>query len=157
MISIIFDKPKKTVDVFSYGVGSYVNKKTGKTVYTVYGITNGIRELVSLPKETTDELDKFKVNPNDVVIYRTDSEKEANEIKDYIDFLVSKGFRFFHIDMYRQAVIAKQKLFEEQKKQEGKAVSDHTLEPQTETPHKGTVEDPYTKVVPFPDKEEVKD
>lgn len=132
MITIIFDKPRKSVEISSYGVGSYTNKKTGKMVYTVYGIANTPREIIPMTTVTkqdgtkelvpmnsplvgaNNELEKYKINQNDVVIYRADTEENAYKVKDFIDYVVANGFRVFSMEMYQQHLIAEKELLEQQ-------------------------------------------
>ena len=104
MITVIFDKPKRTVDVNYYGVGSYVNKTTGKTVYTVYGYTNGTKDLRTMEVSTKKGEPLYVSTPtqNEVIIFRSDREEEAGNVKDYMDLLIANGVRIFNMNMYEQ-------------------------------------------------------
>ena len=144
MLTVIFNKPNKSVEISAYGVGSYFNKKTNKMVYTIYGITQGARELVY--KKEEDGTEKYKVTPNDVIIHRTDSEEEAIKIKNYMDFIVANGFRIFNMIMYEEMIRKEQFLMEQEKKKKV-AVLDMAGDsiPDKQPPN----------VIPFPTKDEV--
>lgn len=104
MITVIFDKPKRTVDVNYYGVGSYINKANGKTVYTVYGYTNGTKDLRTMEVTTKKGEPLYVSTPtqNEVIIFRSDKEQEAESVKDYIDLLISNRVPIFNMRMYEQ-------------------------------------------------------
>lgn len=103
MITVIFEKPKRTVDVNYYGVGSYVDKTTHKQVYTVYGYTNGTKDLRTMTVTTKKGEPLYVSTPtqNEVIIFRSDSEEEAGKVKDYIDLLVANSIPIFNMDMYK--------------------------------------------------------
>lgn len=101
MINIITTKPPRTVSVDSYGVSSYIDKKTNKTVYKVYGTVSGsTSRWNSVTKPDGEDMKLLETNPHEIIIYRTEDMADAIECKNFIDYGVSVGARCFSVDKY---------------------------------------------------------
>jgi hypothetical protein len=106
MITIIFDKPIKSVDVSSYGVKSYKTKE-GETIYKVYGVVTEPQTARLVPTEGTTAsapVQNLFLGGNEVVIFRSVKEEEAVACKDVIDSVIARGGKVFPIKEYKQMV-----------------------------------------------------
>ena len=99
MITVIFGKPNKSVDIIGYGVDSYKDKE-GKEIWRVYGIVNaGMRgRLVS--RDSTVFKD-FYTDDTTVVIFRSSTVEDANKCKEAIDKTIANHFPLFSVEAFK--------------------------------------------------------
>lgn len=100
MITIITEKPNRSIDIKGYGVDSYTDKE-GKKIYRVYGIVEpGCRgRLVSRDSEVIKDL---YIDDNTVVIYRNEDKKFAIACKDMLDRHIAQGAFAFSVEAFKQ-------------------------------------------------------
>jgi len=96
MITIITEKPVRSIDVKGYGVDSYVDKN-GKKVYRVFGIVEaGSRgRLVSRNSEVIKDL---YIDDTTIVIFRSEDKKQCIACKDMIDGHIARGMPVFGVE-----------------------------------------------------------
>ena len=99
MITVIFEKPNRSIDVIGYGVDSYKNKE-GKEIWRVYGIVTagGRGRLVS--RDSTVVKD-FYADETTIVIFRSSTQEDANKCKEAIDKSVANKFPVFSVEAFR--------------------------------------------------------
>ena len=100
MITIITEKPNRSIDIKGYGVDSYTDKE-GKKIYRVYGIVEpGYRgRLVSRDSEVIKDL---YIDDNTIVIYRNEDKKLAIACKDMLDRHIAQGAFAFSVEAFKQ-------------------------------------------------------
>ena len=100
MITIITEKPNRSVDILGYGVDSYIDKN-GKKIYRVYGVVKhgGRGRLVSRDNSHTDDL---YLDDNVIVIYRNEDYKLASSCKDFIDRHVAMNMPVFAVEEFKR-------------------------------------------------------
>lgn len=100
MITILFEKPNKSIKVIGYGVDSYKNKE-GHEIWRVYGIVKaGVRgRLVS--RDSTVVKD-FYTDDTTVVIFRSSDKKEAEKCKEAIDKSIANKFPVFSVEVFKE-------------------------------------------------------
>lgn len=100
MITIITEKPNRSIDIKGYGVDSYTDKE-GKKIYRVYGIVEpGCRgRLVSRDSEVIKDL---YIDDNTIVIYRNEDKKLAIACKDMLDRHIAQGALAFSVEAFKQ-------------------------------------------------------
>ena len=100
MITVITEKPVRSIDVKGYGVDSYVDKN-GKKIYRVFGVVEaGSRgRLVSRDSEVIKDL---YVDDTTIVIYRSESKEDCLACKDMIDAHVARGVPIFSVEQFKQ-------------------------------------------------------
>lgn len=100
MITIITEKPNRSIDIKGYGVDSYTDKE-GKKIYRVYGIVeSGCRgRLVSRDSEVIKDL---YIDDNTIVIYRNEDKKLAIACKDMLDRHIAQGAFAFSVEAFKQ-------------------------------------------------------
>ena len=99
MITVIFGKPNKSIDIIGYGVDSYKDKE-GKEIWRVYGIVNaGMRgRLVS---RDSDVIKDFYTDDTTVVIFRSSSVEDAKQCKEAIDKTIANNFPLFSVEAFK--------------------------------------------------------
>ena len=99
MITVIFGKPNRSIDVIGYGVDSYKNKE-GKEIWRVYGIVNagGRGRLVS--RDSTVVKDIY-MDETTVVIFRSSTKDDADKCKEAIDKSIANKFPVFSVEAFR--------------------------------------------------------
>ena len=120
MITVVFGRPNKSVDVVEYGVSNYKDKD-GKSIYKVYGIVqHGQHSRIVKRTEAADAKDVY-TDSNEVVIYRSEDENKAKLCKHMIDSVLASGGQVFSVEEYKQdepKIYAQYSLLEEQKQKE---------------------------------------
>lgn len=118
MITVIFNKPNKSIDVIGYGVDSYKNKE-GQEIWRVYGIVTagGRGRLVS--RDSTVVKD-FYMDETTVVIFRSSNKLDADKCKEALDKSIANKFNVFSVDTFKDW-LAEQK---ESVKEEGNKNAD---------------------------------
>lgn len=99
MITVIFSKPNKTIDVIGYGVDSYKDKE-GKEIWRVYGIvTAGSRgRIVSRDSSVVKD---FYTDETTVVIFRSSNKEEAEKCKEALDKTIANKFPLFSVEAFK--------------------------------------------------------
>lgn len=100
MITIIFNKPNKSVDISGYGVKSYVDKM-GKTIYKVYGVIVEPRTARLVDSAKKESVKTLYLEGSEITIYRNENEQLAEACKSAIDSVVARGMNVFPVDAYK--------------------------------------------------------
>ena len=99
MITIVTERPVRSIDVFGYGVDSYIDK-SGKKIYRVYGIVKcGVRGR--LVTRDNQEVKDLYTDDTTVVIYRSEDKNNALACKDMIDHHVASGAPAFSVEGFK--------------------------------------------------------
>ena len=100
MITIVTEKPVRSIEVKGYGVDSYVDKN-GKKIYRVYGIVSpSFRgRLVSRDSEVVKDL---YADESTIVIYRNENENICYACKGMIDGHVARGVPVFGVEQFKE-------------------------------------------------------
>ena len=116
MITVITDKPTRSIDIKGYGVDSYIDKNN-KRIYRVYGIVEpGSRgRLVS---RDSDVIKDLYIDDTTIVIYRNESKDLCITCKGMIDAHVARGVPVFGVEEFKQWV--KEQMEKEKEKEETK-------------------------------------
>ncbi len=109
MITIVFGKPNKSIQVIGYGVDSYKDKE-GKEIWRVYGIVTPASRGRLASRESTVIKDVY-MDETTVVIFRASERDDANKCKEALDKSIANGFPVFSVDVFKDWL-------SEQKKQE---------------------------------------
>lgn len=99
MITVIFEKPNRSIDVIGYGVDSYKNKE-GKEIWRVYGIVNA-SSRGRLVSRDSSVIKDFYADETTVVIFRSSDVADANKCKEAIDKSVANKFPVFSVEAFR--------------------------------------------------------
>lgn len=104
MITIITEKPSRSIDIKGYGVNAYIDKETGKKVYRVYGIVEAGSRAKLVPRDSENPLDVKDIYIDDtkIVIYRNDSKDLCLTCKGMIDAHVARGIPVFGIEEFKK-------------------------------------------------------
>ena len=99
MITVITERPVRSIDIIGYGLDYYVDK-SGKTIWRVYGIvTLGSRgRLVSRDSDVVKDL---YIDDTTIVIFRSDDKRKAMACKDFIDRLIAVGAPAFGVEAFK--------------------------------------------------------
>ena len=99
MITIVFGKPNRSIDVIGYGVDSYKDKND-KEIWRVYGIVNaGMRgRLVS--RDSTVVKD-FYTDETTVVVFRSSLHEDAVRCKEALDKTIANHFPLFSVEAFK--------------------------------------------------------
>ena len=99
MITIVTERPVRSIDIVGYGVDSYTDKN-GKKVYRVYGVVKpGFRGR--LATRDSDVVKDIYVDDTTMVVYRSEDKNEAIACKDMIDKHVLKGVPAFFVEPFK--------------------------------------------------------
>ena len=100
MITIITDKPTRTIDIIGHGLDSYKDKR-GKTIWRVYGIVSpGSRgRLVS---RDSDVIKDLYIDDTTIIIYRSEDKNKATICKDFIDRHIATKAPVFGVEEFKQ-------------------------------------------------------
>lgn len=113
MITIVFGKPNKSIQVIGYGVDSYKDKE-GKEIWRVYGIVTPASRGRLASRESNVIKDIY-MDETTVVIFRASERDDANRCKEAIDKSVANKFPVFSVDVFKEWL-------NEQKKQDDDGV-----------------------------------
>lgn len=100
MITIITEKPNRSIEIKGYGVDSYVDKNN-KRIYRVYGIVEPAYRGRIVPRKGEDVEDLY-VDNTTIVIYRNEDEKLAVACKDFIDRHVAMKAPIFAVEEFKR-------------------------------------------------------
>ena len=100
MITIITNKPTRTIDIIGHGLDSYKDK-SGKTIWRVYGIVApGSRgRLVSRDSNVVKDL---YIDDTTIIIYRSEDKNKAVICKDFIDRHIAAKEAVFGVEAFKQ-------------------------------------------------------
>lgn len=106
MITIITEKPTRSIDIKGYGVDSYIDKITNKKVYSVYGIVEAGSRARLVPRDSEDPKDikDLYIDDTKIVIYRNDNRDLCVTCKGMIDAHVARGINVFGVEEFKQWV-----------------------------------------------------
>lgn len=104
MITIITDKPIRSIDIKGYGVDSYIDKITNKRVYRVYGIVESGSRAKLVPRDSENPLDikDLYIDDTKIIIYRNDNKDLCITCKGMIDAHVARGINVFGVEEFKQ-------------------------------------------------------
>lgn len=100
MITIITDKPTRSIDIKGYGVDSYIDKG-GKKIYRVYGIVEPSSRGRFVSRDSNDVKD-FYIDDTTIVIYRNENKDLCITCKGMIDAHVARGINVFGVEEFKQ-------------------------------------------------------
>lgn len=99
MITIITERPVRSIDVIGYGVDSYTDKN-GKKVYRVYGVVKpGLRGR--LATRDSDVVKDLYIDDTTMVIFRSENKDDAIACKDMLDNHVTRGVPSFSVEVFK--------------------------------------------------------
>ena len=99
MITIVFGKPNKSIQVIGYGVDSYKDKE-GKEIWRVYGIVTPASRGRLASRESNVIKDIY-MDETTVVIFRASERDDANRCKEAIDKSVANKFPVFSVEVFK--------------------------------------------------------
>lgn len=99
MITIVTEKPFRSIDVIGYGVDSYYDKNQ-KKIYRVYGIVKPGTRGKLVDRDGSDIKDLYE-DETVVVIFRSDKREEAVACKNLIDVHVARGVPAFSVSEFK--------------------------------------------------------
>ncbi len=99
MITVITERPVRSIDIIGHGVDSYKDK-SGKTIFRVYGIVSpGSRgRLVTRDSSVVKDL---YIDDSTIVIFRSEDERNAMACKDFIDRHIAMGAPAFGVEAFK--------------------------------------------------------
>ena len=110
MITIITERPERSIDVMGYGVDSYVDK-SGTKIWKVYGIVSPMQRGRLVSRDSSVIKD-FYVDEETICIYRSTDEDEVKMCKQCIDINVTHNVGFFSVYAFQELM--------KRRKQQGK-------------------------------------
>lgn len=99
MITIVTDKPVRSIDVVGYGVDSYTDKN-GKKIYRVYGVVEPAMRG-RLATRNSDVIKDLYIDDTTMVIFRSEDKNKAIACKDMIDQHVLRGMPAFSVEAFK--------------------------------------------------------
>ena len=104
MITIITEKPCRSVEIKGYGLDFYTDTSTGKRVYRVYGIIEAGTRARLVPRDSEDPKDikDLYIDDAKIIIYRNEDRKLAMVCKDMLDRHVAQGATVFGVEAFKQ-------------------------------------------------------
>ena len=99
MITVITEKPNRSIEIKGYGADSYVDKN-GKKIYRVYGIIEpGSRgRLVSRDGK---EIQDLYTDDTTIIIYRSEDRSKVLSCKNMLDFHVARNAPVFSVEQFK--------------------------------------------------------
>lgn len=106
MITIITEKPTRSIDIKGYGVDSYIDKITNKKVYRVYGIVEAGSRARLVPRDSEDPKDikDLYIDDTKIIIYRNDNRDLCVTCKGMIDAHIARGISVFGVEEFKRWV-----------------------------------------------------
>lgn len=100
MITVIMNRPNRTIDIISYGTDTYTDKD-GKKIHKVYGIISPSKKgrLVSRDSEVIKD---FYIDENAITIFRSDNLNDVLDCKTAMDYSVSRGMPIFNVERFKE-------------------------------------------------------
>lgn len=104
MITIITEKPTRSIDIKGYGVDSYIDKITNKKVYRVYGIVEAGSRARLVPRDSEDPKDikDLYIDDTKIIIYRNDNRDLCVTCKGMIDAHIARGISVFGVEEFKR-------------------------------------------------------
>ncbi len=120
MITIITEKPSRSIEIKGYGVDSYIDKVTNQKVYRVYGIVQPGSRARIVPRDSEDPKDikDLYIDDNKIIIYRNDSKDLCLTCKGMIDGHIARGVPIFGVEQFKEWIKEQLKNKEETKEEE---------------------------------------
>ena len=100
MITIITERPFRSINIQGYGVDSYTDK-SGKKIYRVYGIVEPGSHGRIIGRNHDDVKD-FYTDDYNIVIFRNEDKGKAMACKNMIDVHVANGAPIFIVEEFKQ-------------------------------------------------------
>lgn len=120
MVTIVFEKPNKSIEVIGYGVDSYEDKQ-GNEIWRVYGIVTPSTRGRLVSRDSTVVKD-FYQDESTVVIFRSSTKADAEKCKEALDKTIANKFPLFVVETFKEWIKEeKNKPVAEQKPEEVKA------------------------------------
>lgn len=113
MITIISEKPMRSIQVIGYGVDSYKDKEEHE-IWRVYGIVSPAKRGRVVTRDGAETKDIY-LDENLVVIFRSSKKEDAVSCKVSLDKTIANGFPLFSVDAFREWLKSDKKKVEEQK------------------------------------------
>ncbi len=100
MITVITEKPMRSIEIKGYGVDSYMDRNDNR-IYRVYGVvkSGGRGRLVSRDSEVIKDL---YIDDSTIVIFRSDKKEECITCKNMIDAHVARGIPVFAVEEFKE-------------------------------------------------------
>ena len=120
MITIITEKPSRSIEIKGYGVDSYIDKATEKKVYRVYGIVQPGSRAKLVPRDSEDPKDVKDIYIDDakIIIYRNENLDLCLTCKGMIDGHVARGVPMFGVEQFKDWIKEQLEKKEETKEEE---------------------------------------
>ncbi len=119
MITIITERPERSIDVMGYGIDSYVDK-SGNKIWKVYGIVSPMQRGRLVSRDSSVIKDLY-IDEETICIYRSTDEDEVRMCKQCIDINVTHNVGFF-------SVYAFQEMMKKRKQQGTPVITDDDIE-----------------------------
>ena len=106
MITIITEKPVRSIQIKGYGVDSYIDSATNKKVYRVYGVIEAGKRARLVPRDSEDPKDikDLYIDDAKIIIYRNESQDLCLACKGMIDGHIARGIPVFGVEQFKQWV-----------------------------------------------------
>ncbi len=100
MLTIVFEKPNRSISIVGYGVDSYKDKE-GKEIWRVYGIVTPATRGRMVSRDSNVIKDIY-TDESTVVIYRSSNKEDAVCCKEAIDKTVANQFPIFAVEAFKE-------------------------------------------------------
>lgn len=100
MMTIITDKPKRTIQVVGYGIDSYTDK-SGQKIWKVYGILSPMQRGRLVTRDSSVIKDLY-IDEETICIFRSTNELEVLQCKHVMDVNVAHGVNFFSVEAFKE-------------------------------------------------------
>ena len=106
MITVITEKPVRSIAIKGYGVDSYIDSTTNKKVYRVYGVVEAGTRARLVPRDSEDPKDikDLYIDDAKIIIYRNENPDLCMACKGMIDAHISRGIPVFGVEQFKQWV-----------------------------------------------------
>ena len=106
MITIITEKPVRSIAIKGYGVDSYIDSATNKRVYRVYGVVEAGTRARLVPRDSEDPKDikDLYIDDAKIIIYRNENSDLCMACKGMIDAHISRNIPVFGVEQFKQWV-----------------------------------------------------
>ena len=102
MITIITERPARSIDIIGHGVDCYTDK-SGKQIWRVYGIVDAGSRGRVVTRDSGYVKDLY-IDDTTIVIYRDEDKDKAMLCKDYIDRHIAHGAPVFGVEAFKQFI-----------------------------------------------------
>ena len=100
MITIITEKPVRSIDIIGYGVDSYKDKNN-KEIWRVYGIISPTVRGRIITKDS-GVIKNLYIDDNTLIIYRSEIKQLALACKDFLDRHIAMKAPIFSIEGFKR-------------------------------------------------------